>query len=223
MRIVCISDTHSLNERIMVPDGDVLIHAGDLTDAGTLEQILDAYAWLGSQPHQRVIVTAGNHDFGMQHLPQLRDIVAKKFPKIDTLLDSDTMLNGLRVWGSPWQPWFHDWAFNFLPGRAGEEEAEERWAQIPDDTTVLVTHGPPYGMLDKTARGQHVGCSALATRVATLDKLRLHVFGHIHAGYGTQRVGRVLCVNACICDSHNDPKRTAIVLDFDESGARLAG
>jgi predicted phosphodiesterase len=94
MRIVCLSDTHSFNARIgtlqendpepvgVIPDGDILIHAGDLTDSGKPNEIFDAYAWLSNMPHQRIVVTPGNHDFGFQKIPELRRVLDAKFPRI---------------------------------------------------------------------------------------------------------------------------------------------
>lgn len=227
LRIVCMSDTHSFDGSIgiqageggapadFVPDGDVLIHAGDLTDTGEPDQIFNAYAWLSEMPHEHIIVVPGNHDFGMERLPQLRPTLDAKFPRITTLIDEATEVHGLKVYGSPWQPWFHDWAYNFPPGPAGEQQAEEVWAKIPDDTNILVTHGPPYAMLDTTLRGKSVGCAQLKTRIAELKELRLHVFGHIHEQHGTKCVGDILYVNACVCDHLYDPVQKPILVEWD--------
>jgi len=215
MRIVAMSDTHSFNERIAVPDGDVLIHAGDSTDSGRPDEIFAAYAWLSKLPHERIIVTPGNHDFGFQKVPALLHALTSKFPRIETLIDAETTLGALRVFCSPWQPWFHDWAYNFLPGPAGIQPAEEKWSEIPDDVAVLVTHGPCYGVLDETLRGEFVGCVAMKARIAQLKRLRLHVFGHVHEAYGTQRIGDVLHVNASVCDARYSPEQKPWVLDWD--------
>lgn len=203
-----------MHDRIVVPDGDVLIHAGDQTDMGRPDEIFEFYAWLSKQPHGRIIAIPGNHDFGFQKIPYLLDTIRSTFPRVETLLDSETTIDGLRVWGSPWQPWFHDWAYNFSPGEKGRYEARNKWDQIPDDTAILITHGPSYGVLDKTLGGHHVGCSALNARIAQLQDLRLHVCGHIHEGYGTQHVGNVLHVNACICDRSYEPVQMPWVLDI---------
>lgn len=228
MRIVTLSDTHSYNERIgapareddrvpsnFVPDGDILIHAGDLTDTGKPNQLFDAYAWLSKMPHEQIIVVPGNHDFGLERIPELRATLDSKFPRVQTLLDEDTMLGDMRVFGSAWTPFFHDWAFNFLPGPADERQAEEKWNAIPDDTAILVTHGPPYGIHDKTLRGKYVGDAALKRRIGQLKSLKLHVFGHIHECYGTHGEEGVVFVNACTCDHLYDPIDRPIVLDWD--------
>lgn len=122
------------------------------------------------------------------------------------------MAADLKLYASPYQPWFHDWAYNFSRGPAGERQAKEKWAQIPDDTAILVTHGPAYGILDMPSSGKHAGCSGLKARLAQLSQLRLHVFGHIHESHGVQRRGNVLHLNACICDSQYDPIQKPIAI-----------
>jgi len=214
MRFVCISDTHGFHDRINLPDGDVLIHAGDLTSDGKQDQIFDAFAWLARQHFKRIIVTPGNHEFGLEQLPHLGAVLQSKFPNVEILVDSETTIDGLRVYGSPWQPWFNNWAFNFLPGPAGIAQAEEKWSHIPDDIAILITHGPSRGILDETLKRKHVGCEAMSARIAQLPQLRLHVFGHVHEAHGIERIGEVLHVNACICDSRYFPEQKSWVLDY---------
>ena len=214
MRFVCISDTHGFHDRIELPDGDVLIHAGDMTNHGSPSQLFDVFAWLSKQPHERIIVVPGNHDFGLERLPDVLAVLQGKFSRVKVLLDSETMIDGLRVYGSPWQPWHNDWAFNFLPGPAGIAQAEEKWSDIPDDTAILITHGPSRGVLDETLKRKHVGCEAMKARMESLPQLRLHVFGHVHEAHGIERIGEVLHVNACICDSRYFPEQQPWVLDY---------
>jgi Icc-related predicted phosphoesterase len=182
MRIVCISDTHDRHEEIAVPNGDVLVHSGDLTMTGSPATVVRAFAWLSALPHETVIFVPGNHDFAFERDPAFAEALAARFPRVQILVDAGTTVGGLRVYGSPYQPWFHSWAFNFAKGEAGEREAQERWALIPDDTSILITHGPVRGILDRTSRGEHVGCRQLAARIEALESLRLHVCGHIHEG-----------------------------------------
>lgn len=146
-----------MQEEMTIPDGDVLIHAGDLMMDGVPDDIFEAFAWLSELPHKRIIVTPGNHDFGFQQDPHLVGVLNSKFPRVEVLIDQETSIEGLRVFASPWQPWFHDWAYNFSRGPVGLREAEDKWAMIPGDTAILITHGPVYGILDTTLRGQHVG------------------------------------------------------------------
>jgi predicted phosphodiesterase len=218
MRIVCISDTHMMHSDVCVPDGDVLIHAGDLTMDGASADIDDAFWWLSEQPHERIIFTPGNHDFDFQRVPSLRDSLHYSYPRVEVLIDEETIIDGLRVYASPWQPWFYNWAYNFRPGLAGEEEAKARWSMIPDDVSILVTHGPVYGILDRTQSGENVGCSVLKARIEELRQLRLHVCGHIHEASGSESIGDVLYVNACSCDAQYQPTHSPIVVDLGESG-----
>lgn len=209
MRLVCISDTH-LQHRFSVPEGDVLIHAGDGTSRGTWKEVATWMNWLASLPHPHKIVIAGNHDFFFEREPA--SVPGLIPPGITYLQDSGTDIRGLRIWGSPWQPWFMDWAFNLPRG----ERLAEKWRLIPSDTQVLVTHGPPNGILDKLdgPGGAHVGCEALLERLETLPRLQCHVFGHIHCGHGQQDWNGVRFVNASICDEDYRATQQPIVVDL---------
>jgi Icc-related predicted phosphoesterase len=204
MRIVCISDTHERHEQIDVPEGDALICAGDVTANGNAAALQRFARWMQRQPHAHKILVAGNHDFCFE-----RDGASLLPPEIRYLQDSGTTIGGVRVWGSPWQPRFYDWAFNLDRG----PQLAAKWALIPDDTDILVTHGPPMGTLDLTPRGDRAGCEALAARLEHL-RVRLHVFGHIHQGYGViERDGRI-SVNASICDEVYRPANAAVVIEL---------
>ncbi len=218
VRIVCLSDTHDRHDGIAVPDGDLLIHSGDLTLKGDDSNIRAGFAWLSRLPHDRIIFVPGNHDFAFEKRPDVVRELALEFPRVEVLIDRRTDVENHMVYGSPYQPWFLDWAFNFARGDAGEHEARACWAKIPDDTEILITHGPVRGVLDTISRGQHVGCPALLERLAGLEKLRLYVCGHIHEAYGVQRVGNVLFVNASTCDLQYRPIQKPIVVDMTANG-----
>ena len=116
----------------------------------------------------------------------------------------------MKFWGSPWQPWFYDWAFNLNRGH----DIKQKWDLIEHDVDVLITHGPPYGILDKTIHEQtHVGCEELKKCVLRL-KPKLHVFGHIHEGYGTYRMGDTVFINACILNVHYQPVNKPIIVEL---------
>ncbi|OIP44152.1 MAG: metallophosphoesterase [Deltaproteobacteria bacterium CG2_30_63_29] len=192
MRLVLISDTHGYHEDLALPDGDVLIHAGDLSSMGQPEEIARFGEWLGRQPHRHKVVVAGNHDWGFQREPQrARELLGD----CHYLLDSACAIEGFHFWGAPWQPWFLSWAFNLQRG----PELAAKWALIPRNTDVLVTHGPPFGILDRTHSHQDAGCADLLARVQVV-KPRLHVFGHIHEARGTIQVGETIFVNASCWD-----------------------
>lgn len=206
MRIVCVSDTHGQGRDLAVPDGDVLVHAGDLTGMGTLAQLAKEATWLRSLPHRTKVVIAGNHDFGFQHEP--REALAL-FDGLVYLEDSEATIEGVRFYGSPWQPRFFDWAFNLDRGEA----IRRRWDQIPAGIDVLVTHGPPAGILDKTAAGTDVGCADLLDAVARV-RPKVHVFGHIHEAYGVLERDGTKFVNASTCNRSYKPVQRPIVIDI---------
>ncbi|MBK8100718.1 MAG: metallophosphatase domain-containing protein [Planctomycetes bacterium] len=206
MRIVCLSDTHGLHDRIEVPDGDLLIHAGDATGMGTVAQIAAFDQWLLRLPHRHKVVIAGNHDWLFQRDPGL----ARSLLRSATYLqDTAVEIEGFRIHGSPWQPWFWDWAFNLERG----PQLAAKWALIPDGIDVLVTHGPPAGILDRTARGEAVGCADLRTALLRV-RPRLHVFGHIHEAYGRHVADGCTFVNAANCDLQYEPVQPPIVVEL---------
>jgi predicted phosphohydrolase len=205
MRLVILSDTHRCHAAIEVPAGDVLIHCGDFSGRGTPPEVIDFNGWLGTLPHARKIIVAGNHDFLFERDPaQARALLTNA----EYLEDSGTTIGDLSVWGSPWQPWFHDWAFNLHRGAP----IRAKWELIPAGTDVLITHGPPLEILDRTWRGEPVGCADLAEIVARI-RPRLHLFGHIHEGYGDLVRDGVRYVNASNCDYRERPVNPAVVID----------
>lgn len=205
-RIVCLSDTHSLHDELVVPDGDILLHAGDFTRRGTPPEIERFAQFLARMPHAHKVIVAGNHDFLLQ---SDRDMASELLGDVTYLQDAGATIAGLRIWGSPWQPWFHDWAFN-LPRGA---QLADRWALIPDAIDVLITHGPPLGILDRTSRGAAVGCEELRTARERI-RPKLHLFGHIHEAYGVSQEAAILSVNACNCDLGYRPVNPPIVIDW---------
>ncbi|KAI0076960.1 Metallo-dependent phosphatase [Panus rudis PR-1116 ss-1] len=202
-RFVCISDTHS--HTFPVPEGDVLLHSGDLTHTGKLSQMKVTTDWIRELPHPHKIIIAGNHDLTLdqyndwyddnytawhrfrEDAEAVRELLtgeAAKQAGIVYLEDQEykfrTKEDGREwtVYGSPWSPYFGGWAFNYERG----EHAEKFLALFPK-VDILLTHGPPHGIFDSTNDGELAGCEALA---AALPKLRprLHLFGHIHEGHG---------------------------------------
>ena len=211
MKLVCISDTHSLHQRIPeIPDGDVLIHAGDCLGQGTLENIADFNDWLGTLPHRHKILIAGNHDWAFQETPELARAALTNAIYLE---DSGIEIEGVRFWGSPWTPTFMDWAFMLERGEA----LARIWQKIPANTDVLITHGPPMGIGDEVRFGgvtQNVGCADLLARLSALS-LKAHVFGHIHEGHGVYDFGGARLVNASSCTERYEPGNAAIVVDVE--------
>jgi predicted phosphodiesterase len=214
MRIVCLSDTHGAHDSpaLAVPDGDVLLHAGDMTGSGSLDQVEAFGDWLRGLPHPTKVVIAGNHDFAFECNPEraLRRLGHGR-DGVVYLQDGATVVGGLNVYGSPWQPRFFDWAFNLDRGAP----LAAKWALIPEDIDILVTHGPPHGLLDRNTSGHAVGCEALGERLSGLTRLRLHVFGHIHEARGVVVRRNTTFVNASALDEHYRPFAEApIVIDL---------
>ena len=206
-KITLISDTHGKHKQITndLPGGDILICAGDISSMGYEHEIREFLAWFSRQhKYETKIFIAGNHDWGFQdNVTKVNKILAE-YPNVTYLEDNlflvgndyDDYKDRVKVWGTPWQPWFHNWAFN-LP-RNGEEIIE-KWSQIPVDTDILVTHGPAWGILDTTEynRDYHIGCEMLTERIKTV-KPKIHVCGHIHTGNGYLFDGTTHFFNAAV-------------------------
>lgn len=199
LRLVLMSDTHNQHRQINVPDGDVLVHAGDATGMGRAKEIADFGEWLSELPHKHKVIIAGNHDFMFEKAPTLaRSLVGSR--GVHYLHDQAVVIEGVKFYGSPYQPFFYDWAFNLPRGEA----LARKWAEIHDDTDVLITHGPPFGIGDLSLSDERTGCKDLLERVKQLN-LKLHVFGHIHEGHGIYEptddgLEKTTFVNASICD-----------------------
>lgn len=207
-RIVCLSDTHNFNEIIAVPDGDILIHAGDATVRGTQYEVEAFLSWYSALRHKYKIFVAGNHDWLYETNNRLARLLTANF-NIKYLQDSSLEIGNLNIYGSPWQPRFYDWAFNLNRGR----EMAEKWKMIPKDTDILITHGPAFKILDKTPTGDSAGCEELRKIVEKL-RPKAHIFGHIHHSYGTTDEFGVKFINASICNESYSPVNSPIILDI---------
>lgn len=208
MIITFISDTHSKQKQITssLPGGDILIHAGDATSMGYRHEIQEFMKWMnGLNNYDHKVFIAGNHDWGFQDSPKECREFLDFYNKINYLED-DMVLIGeeyermVKIWGAPWQPEFHNWAFN-LP-RNGDQ-LKEKWDLIPQDIDILITHGPSFGHLDtvKFNPGVNLGCELLRERIEVI-KPKIHVFGHIHTGYGYKFDGNTHYFNAAVLDEN---------------------
>jgi Icc-related predicted phosphoesterase len=227
MKITLISDTHTKhrnigtskdfrknNQPLDLPGGDILIHAGDFMNSGyNPMEAMEFFRWFDEiDNYDTKVFIAGNHDRWMQDKPEDARGILTGYKTIEYLQDEECVLyfdgpNGdfpednIRIYGSPWQPEFFNWAFN-LP-RNGEE-MKARWDAIPTNTDILITHGPPYGYLDiPGGQSIRVGCEMLRHRV---DEIRpkIHVFGHIHGSYGHYYNGHTHFFNASVLNERYD-------------------
>jgi len=212
MKIVLISDTHSRHREVTVPNGDILIHSGDFSGRGNPYEVEDFLEWFTSHPHTNKIFIAGNHDVSFEDKPTwLKDMLDKLSPNIFYLEDSSVTIDEIKFYGSPWQPEFHNWAFNLVRG----PELAEKWAKIPLDTNVLITHGPAYSYLDYTIFGhKNVGCHDLLERIKEI-KPQIHTCGHIHHSHGSTYDQYTTYFNASICDERYQPTNKPLIVDLD--------
>lgn len=206
-KIVCLSDTHRRHGGLKIPEGDILIHAGDVSDQGSRHEIYDFLRWFSQLPHRHKVFIAGNHDWLFERNPVLASGLIP--PGVTYLQDSGCEFDGLKIWGSPVTPTFFDWAFNRERGAT----IEGHWQRIPLGTDVVVSHGPALGILDQTLQRKAQGCADLLKRLEEV-RPRLHVCGHIHAGYGKAKLGETLMVNASICNEVYYPINAPVVVEL---------
>ena len=209
-RIVCVADLHE--HLVDIPACELLLIAGDVSFAfkGDLRSkqgfLVSAFKeWLDRVPADEIVLVAGNHDQSIEQWG-LPDGLRCHY-----LQDEGIELFGLKLWGTPWQPWFHDWAFN-APRRDGEAFLASKFDLIPADTDIVLAHGPPHGYGDRT-RGEHVGSTAMT---ATLERVRprLMVCGHIHPAYGRYRLGVTEIINASLVDEQYRAVNPVVEVDL---------
>ena len=194
MKIVAVSDTHYAYDKLKIPKCDLFIHAGDWDAMRNIQEFNLFNKWLDTIDAKDKVVIAGNHDIFVSENSSL----VKGMLNAIYLENSGCEIEGFKIWGSPITPTFNYWAFmadRGLPIR-------KYWEAIPLDTDILITHGPPYGIMDMILSpffDTHVGCADLLTYVKRI-KPKLHIFGHIHSGHGTEEEEGILFINASVMD-----------------------
>ena len=208
MKFVTIADTHGKHKSLIIPSGDILIHAGDISMKGEENEVVEFLNWFDRQDFEHKVLIAGNHDFYFERESekQIQTILPKS---IVYLKDSFTTINGLKIWGSPITPWFFNWAFNRHRG----DPIKRHWDLIPIDTDILLTHGPIFRTLDTNSKGQHVGCKDLFNTVHEI-KPKVHICGHIHESYGTVDKSNIKFINACILNEKYELTNSPIVFEL---------
>lgn len=209
MKLVCISDTHELHRELEVPPGDILLHAGDFTFFGrTRRAIVDFNDWLGELPHRHKVVVPGNHEYLLEGNPEFGRLITNAH----LLINESVVVEGVRIWGSPLTR--HD------GGAFGRSHALDRiriYETIPADTEILITHGPPHGILDTSGAANSAPAGDVELRRAVVRiRPRLHLFGHIHPGYGIRPTRHTLFVNAALLGADGSLAKRPIVLELGE-------
>lgn len=208
MKIVAISDTHCKHRELILPQADMIIHAGDISSIGKESEVKDFLNWYADLDYKYKLFIAGNHDYFFEIAEQ--EVISNTIPEtIIYLNDSGIVIEGIKIWGSPVQPWFYNWAFNKQRGK----EISEHWKLIPKDTDILITHGPPYGILDKNTYGKKVGCIDLLHKIQK-TKIKKHIFGHIHEGYGLFSDNKRSYINASVVNSAYQLVNRPVVFSF---------
>lgn len=229
VKLVTFSDVHNRQEALRVPDGDIAICAGDATNFGNPEAINAFLTWMGELPHQHKIFIAGNHDILFEKEPGLAKQMCRD-NGIIYLEDSGVEIMGIKFWGSPVTPWFmgERWAFNRARNFAEEAFYKARpikphWDAIPDDTDVLITHGPPYEILDaspveaseksENPACRYIGCVDLRDAVRRV-KPDVHIFGHVHYSFGEAHIDGTSFFNVAVVDRLHIPSNGCTVIDY---------
>jgi Icc-related predicted phosphoesterase len=208
MKITTLSDTHGMHHQIDLPGGDILIHAGDVCNRGTAAEALDFMNWFSNQNYAYKIFIAGNHDFYFEN--EQNTTIKSLLPEsVYYLNDSGITIEGISFWGSPITPEFHNMAYNRKRG----VDIAKHWELIPSDTDVLITHGPAYGILDRTFRNLNAGCTHLLTKIEETNP-QYHIFGHIHEGFGFTKRDQTTFINAASVDFNYKTRKTPF-FDFE--------
>ena len=224
MKITLISDTHTKHQNLNsdLPGGDILIHSGDFMNSGyDKSDVTDFFDWFSSiKGYDKKIFIAGNHDRILENDPTWSTLTIKDYPNLIYLQDEGYSIydieddSSVKLYGSPWQPAFFNWAFN-LP-RNGEE-LKAKWDAIPSNTDILITHGPPFGYLDiPGGQSIRVGCEMLRYRVDEL-KPKIHVFGHVHGGYGYYFNGHTHFFNASVLNERYKYTNKPFTFEWNQS------
>lgn len=209
-----------------MPEGDVLLHAGDFSVKGYPKEVSLFLDWLDGLNYTHKVVIAGNHDLSLDPMlnPNFQQVVdaVNEVDNVYYLNKESLEIEGIKIWGEPHQPEFFNWAFN-----TPRSEMKEHWNQVPEDTDILVTHGPPYGYRDLAqdmhatswgpAEMVHVGCAAQKNMLLK-SNIKHVVCGHIHRGYGSEQINNydIMVHNASICNEKYIPANKPIVFDFEK-------
>lgn len=229
MKLVFISDTHNRHKNLLIPECDILISCGDFTSMGYEDEVRKFSKWMDQQDARHIIIVPGNHELYFEKgLPESLNWIKDECPIANVLMNDSIEIEGIKFHGLSWTPFFFDWAFN--AGRTIVEAGFYRKPfmgdlveKIPDDVNILISHGPPHGILDTvnyadgTPKSGNLGCWELLKRVTELKDLDIHAFGHIHSSAGEKHQDGVSFYNASICDEIYMPSNPITEVEYEIS------
>lgn len=206
MKAIIISDTHGLHKELKLPKGDIIIHAGDITDYGTKEEVIDFLDWFSDLDFTHKIFIGGNHDIYLdENAVDLLEILPIN---VVYLNNRAYQIENIKLWGSSVTPDFENWAFG-----KNRNQMKAHWKYMPSEIDILITHTPPFGILDKSSQHIALGCKDLLEKVEYI-KPKYHIFGHIHASYGIEKIDNTTFMNASNLDSYKGLINPPIILEI---------
>ncbi len=193
MNAMFISDTHGQHDAVLLPRGNMIIHAGNITKNGTRSEVEDFLQWFVHLHYKFKIFIAGAHDHFFENEPRL---ARRLIPAgVIYLEESGVELGGLKIWGSPFNSANHGSAFSQT-----EDKITDHWEKIPDDSDMVIIHTPPYGILDKNATGEHEGSKALLRKLVRVEP-RYFIYGHRHSTHGHEYRYGIHFINASVTNA----------------------
>lgn len=221
MKITFISDTHTQHKKIELPGGDILIFSGDFMGSGYRVYEAQSFLnWFSEQPYKYKIFIAGNHDRYCEINPELFETLVDDHVDQNVIYLKDDLIEieGLKIYGTPWQPYFCDWAFNIPESN----RLISLYQNIPEDLDILITHCPPYHILDKShdyRNGEEpLGSKELETVLFQMGihRPKVHCFGHIHGDGGNTLTDGTCYINASVCDENYNPINKIVTIDYEK-------
>lgn len=211
-KICAISDTHNKWNNLVIPECDLLISAGDYSFRGEKHIVKEFHTWLNKQPAKHIISVQGNHELWVEdNFLEAKQIALEACPKVHFMDEGLVEIEGIKIWCSAITPEFCNWAWNVNRG----DDIKKHWDRIPKDTQILVTHGPPYQILDYAPKCGNVGCEDLFTRVLELKDLKVHFFGHIHHSYGQKEFNSIKFFNVSNCNESYQSVNPVTIIDYE--------
>lgn len=211
LKIVAISDVHGRWNKLTIPECDLLISSGDYSFRGERHMVKDFHEWLNRQPAKHIISVQGNHEKWVEaHFQEAKELALSVCPRVHFVEHELVEIEGVKIFCSAWTPWFHNWAYNAHRSldsaqRHQQPYIDDKWKDIPQDTNIVVTHGPVHGILDLVYQvdgvtpRERVGCDLLGQRIQQLPDCKIHICGHIHSSHGYKYFNGRHYYNASVC------------------------